>query len=158
MSRLICAFVVRIWQKQAFSWHSSYMRSASPVCKYDCIRNTLARLSSTHIYVQLKYHHSWVLQKCFTLCLFVWKSRWYANSFCVRNPILFISPLSSLNRLERELLYLSWSFKIKEVCGNVQTIHSVNILSHVMRKPVLFYMRPTKAQISLRVRAVWSAP
>ena len=24
MRRLICAFVVRIWQKQVFSWHGSY--------------------------------------------------------------------------------------------------------------------------------------
>ena len=31
-------------------------------------------------------------------------------------------------------------------------------MSHVMRKPCLCHMLTTKAQISLRIRAVWSAP
>ena len=31
-------------------------------------------------------------------------------------------------------------------------------MSQAMRKCVLYYMRTTKAQISLRIHAVWSAP
>ena len=31
-------------------------------------------------------------------------------------------------------------------------------LGHIMRKRVLCHMRTTKVQISLRIRAVWSAP
>ena len=47
MCRLICAFVVRIWQKQVFSWRGSYLmtyyddiiqRDDDNVCKYICHR------------------------------------------------------------------------------------------------------------------------
>ena len=36
--------------------------------------------------------------------------------------------------------------------------HWINQVSQAMRKCVLCHMRTTKAQISLRIRAVWSAP
>ena len=40
----------------------------------------------------------------------------------------------------------------------MQHFHFHKYLSEAMRKCVLCYMRTTKVQISLRIRAVWSAP
>ena len=41
MRRLICAFVVRIWHKQVFSWHDSFMESAS--YEHDRSRQVITR-------------------------------------------------------------------------------------------------------------------
>ena len=34
----------------------------------------------------------------------------------------------------------------------------LSVMIHVMRFPTMWYVRPDKAQISLRIRAVWSEP
>ena len=51
-----------------------------------------------------------------------------------------------------------WSASFLFVHGLNRFCLNMAQLSQVMRKCVLWYMRTTKVQISLRIRAVWSAP
>ena len=64
-----------------------------------------------------------------------------------------ISRLQLVSVAEHAGLSLTWSQTPKD-----RFSRDVAQLGHVMRKRVLCHMRTTKVQISLRIRAVWSAP
>ena len=69
-----------------------------------------------------------------------------------------------LSRDEHEIVLLSWGPGIDGQTSPMdQSVISLHLrqedhLSRDMRFPTMWYVRPAKAQISLRIRAVWSEP
>ena len=72
------------------------------------------------------------------------------NEICIQKIVAF------QNARETEFIILS-SLDAEDPNPRVQMGNVASFLDHVMRRPVLCYMRTTKPQISLCIRAVWSA-
>ena len=134
--QLICAFVVRIWHKQVFSWRGSFSTEMRPKDANGMANRIDPRLDCS----------------------------WSGSTLFAQS-----CPSESYGTLRLVLLYCTRTCMIRgPQCiawyvvriGGWSTSACICQLqmSRAMRKCVFCHMRTTKAQISLRIRAVWSAP
>ena len=107
----------------------------------------------------------------FMACMYIWKNaftylpdnRMFSLTLLIPNH-LFMKECFHLHHLYlKESFHFHWGVQNHVHMKDSFHLHSWLIphqdpLDQVMQKRVLCHMRTTKSQISLRIRAVWSAP
>ena len=148
MRRLICTFVVRIWHKTGFSWRGPNM--------------SLGTVKSIKLHEhkgKTQHGHSCSLTRIFH-CLYEEALGLWLPVQCSMTLIrLLVWVLCHfISFAVPWLLVVYHRIDHYEVLETGQAEVLIDKKSQVMRKRVLCHMRTTKAQICLRICAVWSAP
>ena len=90
-------------------------------------------------------------------CIHMWKQFWFEYVVPLNATLHILSFYEAVN-----ILYTGICMRYKTKCipfhGILFTCEPVLHMSQCMRFPTMWYVRPAKAQTSLRICAVWSEP
>ena len=141
MLRLICAFVVRIWNKQVFSWHGSYQWNSA---KHEIL--VIVSLNTGNLLIKTKIAWS-------PYCTVLWIKFWFW-------PIL--ADTKSVETYQISFSLFLYTFKrfliffIRTEVNQTVSWEMMPDLSRLVLKPTKWHVCPAKTQISLGIRPVWS--